>query len=96
MKPVKPWRAGTECPLEGFTEFKKLLKDASYHNAAPGTGEVKMARAATRGAAELAIEKEWPLWVMERMFGEIKPLVDYGGFLQTYVNILFEKSSEKA
>jgi len=90
VKAVKPWPAETECPLEGFAEFKKLLDDASYHNATPGTGEMGLARAAERRAAELAIEKEWPLWVMQRMFGEIKPLVEYNGFLQTYVNILFE------
>lgn len=89
-KPVKPWPAGTECPLEGFAEFKELLNTASYHNAAPGLGEAGLARDAERGAARLAIEKEWPLWVMQRMFGEIKPLVEYNGFLQTYVNLLFE------
>lgn len=93
MKAVRPWTANTECPLEGFAEFKELLNTASYHNAAPGPGEAGLAREATRNAAMLAIEKEWPLWVMERMFGEIKPLVAYDGFLQTYVNILFEAKS---
>jgi hypothetical protein len=96
MKPVRPWPANTACPLEGFEELKKLLNDASYHNAAPGTGEMGLAREATRKAAELAIEKEWPLWVIQRMFGEIKPLVEYNGFLQTYVNILFERSKVSA
>lgn len=91
MKAVKPWPANTDCPLEGFAEFKKLLNKASYHNAAPGPGEGTLAREATREAAMLAIEKEWPVWVMSRMFGEIRPLVEYNGYLQTYVNILYEK-----
>lgn len=92
MKAVRPWTANTECPLEGALEFKALLNTASYHNAAPGTGEAGLAREATRKAAELAIEKEWPVWAMQRMFDECRPLVDFNSYLQIYVNILFEKA----
>lgn len=91
VKPVKPWPADTECPLPGSYEFKKMLEYASYHNAADGTGEIVLARNAIRKAAELAIEKAWPLWVIERQFREVKPLVEYNGFLQTYINILYER-----
>lgn len=90
MKAVNPWPAGTECPLKDFDRFKEDLNHASYHNAAEGGGEASLARSCERAAAEVAIENEWPLWVIKRMFGEIKPLVDYDGWLQTYVNLLFE------
>jgi len=96
MKPVKPWRAGTECPLPGYAEFKEDLNLASYHNAAEGRGEAGHARSATRAAAEVAIEHEWPYWAMERMFREIGPLVTWGDFMQTYINILSEKITESA
>ena len=90
MKAVKPWPADTECPLEGLGEFKEDLNRASYHNAAERPSEAREARSCTRAAAEVAIEYEWPIWAMQRMFGEIKPLVVWEEFLQTYVNILFE------
>lgn len=91
MKPVKPWDPKTECNLEGFADFKKELMTASYHNACEGTGEMSLARAATQRAGEIAIEHEWPLWAMQRMFNEIKPLVAWDDFLQKYINILFER-----
>lgn len=90
MKPVKPWPAGTECPLEGYAEFKEYLNRASYHNAAEQPGESGLARDATRAAAEVAVAQEWPYWTMERMFNEIRPLVAWSGFMQTYINVLFE------
>lgn len=88
MKPVKPWPAATECPHDGYQEFANELEIASYHNAAPGTGEMSKARSAVRAAAEIAIEHEWPYWAMERMFREIQPLVDWTSFMQSYIDLL--------
>ncbi len=91
VRAVKPWPAKTDCPLDGFEEFKDSLNKASYHNAAEGhPSEAGLAREATRRAAQVAIDEEWPVWAMERMFREIRPLVAWDGFMQTYVNILFE------
>lgn len=92
MKAVKPWRAGTECPVEGFAEFKRLLLKASFHNAADGAGEMKDARKAIQDSANVAIEQEWPYWAMERMFKEIQPLVAWDQFMQKYITILMEKT----
>ena len=92
MKSVRPWSAKTECPLEGFAEFKKALFDASFHNAAESSGEAGSARKAINVAAEIAIEQEWPYWAMERMFGEVSPLVAWDSFMQTYINVLHTKA----
>jgi hypothetical protein len=90
MKPVRPWPATAECPLPGYQEFANELSIASYHNAAERPSEAPDARSATRAAAEIAIEHEWPVWAMQRMFKEIAPLVMWEEFLQAYINILFE------
>jgi len=90
MKPVKPWPATSGCPLPGYQEFANKLGIASYHNAAEGAGEDREARNATRAAAEIAIEHEWPYWAIERMFKEVEPLVAWNQFMQIYINVLFE------
>jgi hypothetical protein len=91
MKAVSPWPLKTECPLEGFPEFKKLLMDASYHHAG-SQQEWKIAKNYIRKAAEVAIVEQWPYWAMDRMFRQIVPLVEWSQFMQTYINILYEKS----
>lgn len=90
MKGVRPWPANTECPLEGYLEFREDLLKASYHNAAERGGEASHARSAIRAAAEVAIEHEWPYWAMQRMFKEVAPLVAWDQFMQSYINVLFE------
>lgn len=85
---VKPWKAGEECPLKGFSEFKKELDLASYHNAADQHGEWSKARECVRAAAEIAIDSGWPYWAMKRMFDEIGPLVAWDGFMQSYINLM--------
>lgn len=90
MKSFSPWSAKTECPLEGFQEFKSALNDASYHHAGPQM-EWNLAKDCIRKAAEIAIEKEWPYWVMDRMFREIAPLVEWGQFMQMYINVVSQK-----
>lgn len=89
MKSFSPWARETECPLEGFQEFKKLLMKASYHHAGPGD-EWGHAKTAIQDAAKIAVEKEWPYWVMDRIFREIGPLVEWGQFMQSYINVLKE------
>jgi hypothetical protein len=91
MKSVRPWQQNTDCPELGFAEFKQYLMDASYHNAAEGRGEAGGARVSTAMAAEIAIENEWPYWAMERMFKDIRPLVAWDQFMQSYLNLMFEK-----
>jgi hypothetical protein len=93
MKSVRPWPAKTDCPLEGFAEFKRALFNASFHNAAESSGEAGDARKAIYVSAEIAIEQEWPYWAMERMFSEIRPLVTWGSFMQNYINILHAKAT---
>jgi hypothetical protein len=88
MKSVRPWPANTPCPQPSFAEFKKHLNSASYHNAAEGCGEMGDASLALQKAAQVAIDAEWPYWAMERMFKEVAPLVDWGSFMQKYINIL--------
>lgn len=87
MKSISPWSAKTECPLDGFQKFKRALNDASYHHAGPGA-EWSLAKKHIENAAQIAIEKEWPYWAMERMFREIAPLVAWDQFMQTYINTL--------
>ena len=87
MKAFSPWNSKTKCPLEGFQEFKKCLMDASYHHAGSQL-EWNLASACIQKAAEIAVEKEWPYWVMERMFRGITPLVEWSQFMQTYINTL--------
>jgi hypothetical protein len=92
MKSVKPWPANTECPLDGFAEFKKNLNTASFHNAAPVySEEAAPARSALLRAVDVAIAEEWPYWVMDRMFKEVRPLVDWTQFMQAYINVLHTK-----
>lgn len=88
MKAISPWAANTECPLEGFQEFKRALLDASYHHAAASQQEWKLAKACVQKAAEIAIEQGWSYWAMDRMFREIAPLVEWGQFMQTYINTM--------
>jgi len=90
MKSVKPWKADSECQLEGFSAFKEELNRASYHNAAEVTGEMKQARSCVRAAAEIAIDQRWPYWAMERMFREIGPLVDWTSYMTAYINLLHD------
>jgi hypothetical protein len=87
MKAVSPWSANTECPLEGFQEFKRALLDASYHHAG-SQQEWKLAKACIQKATEIAIGQDWPYWVMDRMFREIAPLVEWSQFMQTYINTI--------
>ena len=87
MKSISPWSANTECPLEGFQEFKRALLDASYHHAG-SQQEWNLAKTCIQKAAEVAIEQGWPYWVMDRMFREISPLVEWSQFMQTYINTL--------
>lgn len=96
MKAVKPWPAKTECPLEGFEQFKIHLMSVSYHNAAPGVGERQAAKTSRERAASLAIRQEWPYWVMERMFREIGPLESWDSFMQTYIELLMKKAKQAA
>ena len=93
MKPVKPWPQNTECPEVGFNKFKNALNQASFHHAGMVNewGDVK---SYIQIAAEIAIEADWPYWVMERMFKEISPLVAWDQFMQTYINILNYKINE--
>jgi hypothetical protein len=91
MKSVYPWSSKTECTLEGFQEFKQCLNDASYHHAG-SQQEWNLAKACIRKAVEIALEQEWPYWVMDRMFREIAPLVEWNQFMQAYINKLTEKS----
>ena len=88
IKPVRPWKWNEECPLGGFVEFKEELVQASYHNAAERSGEMKLARERVRAAAKIAIDRGWPYWVMERMFKEIGPLVDWVSFMNAYIDLL--------
>lgn len=90
MKYTKPWPMHTECPVVGYQEFKNYLNAASYHNAAPGTGEAKEARASLLGAVGVAVEHKWPYWAMDRMFREVAPLVDWSSFMQAYIDMLTE------
>lgn len=85
---IRPWRAGAECPLPGYAEFKAALSTASYHNAAQGTDEMFMARKATLTAVRIALDHQWPYWVMNRMFKEIIPLVAWDTFMQYYIDQL--------
>jgi hypothetical protein len=87
MKPVSPWNAKTECPLEGFQEFKRHLNDASYHHAGPQL-EWNLAKVCIQKAVDVAIEQDWPYWAMDRMFREIAPLVEWSQFMQVYINKL--------
>lgn len=94
MKSVKPWKSTETCPVAGYEEFKKDLMQASFHNAAEGSGEMRHARSCTRAAAEVAIEHEWPIWAITRMFKETEPLVAWDEFLQIYVDILYKGYKE--
>lgn len=89
LKSVRPWNANEECPEPGYAEFKQELLHASYYNAAEGSGEWSKSRECVRAAAEIAIDKQWPYWVIERMFKEIRPLVDWSSFMQSYINLLY-------
>ena len=91
MKSVTPWPWKTACPLNGFAEFKKDLITASYHNAAETSGEAGSARSALQRAVDTAIAEQWPYWVMERMFKEVAPLVDWGQFMQAYISTMHKK-----
>jgi hypothetical protein len=88
MKAVRPWPQNTECPEQGFAEFKARLNRASYHNASDNAYELKDARLCIQEAAQIAIASDWPYWVMDRMFREIAPLVAWDSFMQTYINEL--------
>ncbi len=88
MKAVSPWPAKTECPLEGYAEFKKELMHASFHNAADNSGEWRFAGQHVTAAAEVAIIQDWPYWAMARMFKECDPLVSWDEFMQKYINCL--------
>jgi hypothetical protein len=89
IKSVHPWSRNTECPLEGFSQFKEDLLRASFHNAAEGAGEDGQARSCTRAAAEVAIDNRWPYWAIERMFNEISPLVTWSTFMSAYIDLLY-------
>lgn len=95
IKPVRPWSPNEDCPLEGFQDFRKELMQASFHNAAPGSGELAPARKAVKDAAKIAIDEGWPYWAMERMFKEIKPLVAWDQFMQSYIDLLYGGYSVK-
>lgn len=84
---MRPWQKDTECPDEGYQEFKKALMSASYHNAG-GLIDANDARSYTYRAAEEAIQQDWPYWALRRMFDDIKPLVDFDTFMQFYINTL--------
>ena len=90
IQSVRPWSASEPCPLPRFDEFKEALNSASYHNAAEQPGEGHLARSRVETAADIAIDQGWPLWAMERMFKEVRPLVDWSSFLQKYISILYE------
>jgi hypothetical protein len=90
MKSVSPWSANTECPLEGFQEFKRALLDASYYHAG-SQQEWNLAKSCIQKAAEIAIGQDWPYWAMHRMFCEISPLVEWSQFMQKYINTLSKK-----
>jgi hypothetical protein len=92
MKQLQIWKAGTEPTFSGYTEFKKALNSASYHNAG-GYDEVGSARKELRKAAQIAVNEEWSYWAMDRMFKEIKPLVAWNSFMQCYINTLKENNS---
>lgn len=85
---IRPWPANAECPEPGFADFKRFLNQASYHNAAEGTGEAGDAHYNVQCAAQIAIIQDWPYWVMDRMFREIAPLVAWESFMQFYINEL--------
>lgn len=87
MKSVNPWPQNTDCPEPGFTKFKSALVHASFHHAGM-VNEWGQAKSYVQLAAEVAIEADWPYWAMERMFREIAPLVEWGQFMQIYINIL--------
>lgn len=84
---LKIWKAGTECDWPGYDEFKEELNRASFHNAGSNS-EANLARTATRNAAVVASNYDWPYWAMERMFKEIRPLVAWESFMQNYINVL--------
>lgn len=90
MKSVRPWPVDVDCPVEGFRDFKEELLRASYHNAAEGTGEMGQARSCVRAAAEIAIDRKWPYWAMERMFREISPLVVWDSYMTAYIDLLHD------
>lgn len=94
IRAVKPWAHNAECPLPNARMFKKHLDTASYHNAADGGREFKLAREAMQRAVSIAISERWPLWAMRRMFNEHKPLVAYDEFVQSYITTLMRERDE--
>jgi hypothetical protein len=90
MKSISPWPAKTRCPEDGADEFIKWLNQASYHNAGL-IGEMSSARECIYKAAQVAIDQDWPYWVIDRVFRETGPLVEFGSFMQAYINILTAK-----
>lgn len=87
MKSVSPWKPTEECPVMRFQDFKNALNRASYHYAG-SMNEYENGKSCVKEAAKIAIEEDWAYWVIDRMFKEVKPLVDWDEFMQTYINIL--------
>lgn len=87
MKPISPWKQGSDPDHPLFNNFKTTLMNASFHHAGP-VDEWGQAKSYIQQAAEIALNAEWPFWALERMFKEIAPLVEWHQFMQTYINIL--------
>ena len=95
MKSVKPWPAGTECPEPGYTEWRAALNQASFHNAAENSSEWRSAGTRIQQAAAIAVEQDWPYWAQERMWRDVGPLVEWGSYMQVYINTLKTAAQEK-
>ena len=94
MKSVKPWPAGTECPEQGYTEWRAALNQASFCNAAESSGEWRGAASRIAEAAAIAVEQDWPYWAQERMWRDVAPLVEWGSYMQSYINTLRRSAAQ--
>ena len=84
MNAVQPWASGTPCPVEGYSDFAKALKQASYHFADDSGKEWGSANACMDRAAEIAVNAAWPYWAMKRMYQEIGTLPTFDNFMGVY------------
>lgn len=86
---MTPWKANTECPHPKYTEFKQMLNLASMHFADDSGKEWNTAKEYIKNAAKIAIDCDWPVWAINRMFNEIEHLlVDKDTFYQVMFNLL--------
>jgi mannitol/fructose-specific phosphotransferase system IIA component (Ntr-type) len=92
LHPITPWKMGTPCPIDGYTEFRRALMDASYHFAGQ-RDEMAAGRCCVTDGASIAIAHGWPVWVIKRAVTEVKSLVDYDTLMQAYVHILIKAAN---